>query len=187
MKETLARLEAAWIERGAPTTEYLVPGVEEREVRDRLANWPVLPDSVVEWFTWHNGSVRPSPAWMLAPSVWDLFSLDDVEREHSLAMEGSREIQSWGEKGFGWRDSWIPLMGIREDVLAVDCWTGEVLRGNLASPKKFGAVVAPTIESLVITWLEVLALDYGSYRWDPRGGWAYDWLSVPQVFKPRLT
>lgn len=167
-------------------SDHLAAGLSDTEIRDRLARWPVHPQEVVEWFQWHNGAVPGRPGWQLAPANWDFFSLDDVEREHQLAVEGSAEIQSWGETGFGWRESWIPWIGIREAVVAVDCWTGEVLRGNLAAPRSFGTVIAPSIEHLVRQWLALLNEDYGEFRWHISGGFTSNSIYVSEKWRSIL-
>jgi len=179
LRDVLLDLEAAWSARGAPVSDLLAPGLEPAQVRESLDRWRAVPDDLIAWFEWHDGSRPGVPAWQLAPSAWSQFSLADVIAEHDVALQVAEDLVGWADEGFGWSDSWIPFIGIREDVLAIDGLTGQIVRGNLGDPNRFGDVVVPDIETLIRKWLTTLESGYGNFRWDSHGFWEMDWLTVP--------
>jgi hypothetical protein len=178
LQDALVRWDEAWVERGAPVAQQLAA----------LSRWPNVPEQLLTWFGWHNGTIDESgPIWYLAPSNWRLLSLEGVEREYQLALGVEADLVGWADDGFEWRDTWIPFIGIHMGVLAIDCWSGElVYAGDL---DRWGSVRAPSIEALVVEWLDVLRTDTGRWHWSPVDSGGYfecDWAAIPQGIKLQL-
>lgn len=174
LSRVLHELEAAWASLGAPVDQVLAPGADRTEVQALLDRWPAVPDDLITWFAWHNGTRAGVNEFQLAPSVWSLFSLSTVIAEHDIALHVAEELVGWADEGFGWSPTWIPFIGLREDVLAIDCHSGQLVRGDLGDPDRFGDVVAPDVETLVRAWLGILQSGYADFRWNAVGHWEFD-------------
>jgi hypothetical protein len=123
----------------------------------------------------------------LAPASWEIYSVSDVARELQSALDVVQDLHAWGETDVSWLGTWIPIMGIREDVVVVDAASGRVVRGDLSDPDSLGQTIAPDLTALITTWLEILDHDLGRFRWNAQGYWDGDRSAVPLSYWDRLS
>jgi hypothetical protein len=168
--QDLAALEAEWQRLGVPTSDVLVPGLPEDEVRAGLqAGLATAPDDLVAWYTRQGGTGETS--WAAAPLTLKLWSLNQAlsDRDEQLNLPQVTD-------GAQWEHHWLPLTAACGNTYALDARSGQVLSVDWwAVP--FARVVAPNLMTAVRYWTGVLREGY--YRWT-RGRWEYDFAAIPQ-------
>jgi hypothetical protein len=123
LRELLEQLEQTWRALGVPTDRVLQPGLRSDEARALLLDdLDVAPESLVTWFSWHNGA---SEGWQAAPVSGELLGLRRCleTRQEQLVIGGDdQEITPWDA-------AWLPLQN-DPAMYAVDTTNrGSVARG----------------------------------------------------------
>ncbi|CAN5400266.1 hypothetical protein BH09ACT1_BH09ACT1_17060 [soil metagenome] len=185
------------LQRGVSLQRSLAPGVDESEVRGRLAGIGLRsPEEVIVWFGWHNG-----------PASWPRFEaksalpnfrqarLDDaIQRYRWCVLEFQPPSDVSKERFYlGAGEGWLRLV---DDNLgcAIDCSPGssqsEPPRIRSASelflePGSERAYRAVSLCTLVTWWLE--SLHSGAFRWDAVDErWIVDRYLLPRTQRAAL-
>lgn len=171
LPELLLELEVRVRDQGAPVADLLAPGLPEEQIRSALAAIGLAaPDEVVQWFSWHNGTVRTQPRHEVVLILWRPYSLEEaiqqwLGRERAIA-------EGW------WREEWLPIGDyFNADRLAVHCPNPAtklaVVRNVVPEEGGWDEDEVPSVQSLALVvswWLDALRRRW--VRWDANiGGW----------------
>jgi hypothetical protein len=92
LRLALNRFERALADHEVPVVQGLLPGVDESEVRQMLAEVDIEPpDDLIDWFGWHNGYAPPrsgKPFWNIGPSQQAI----GLERAYDIYTELRHDI-----------------------------------------------------------------------------------------------
>jgi hypothetical protein len=182
---SLARLEVAWRREGAAIANSLAPGRDAAETaREASAAGLVLPDCLVVWWSWHDGTdpraTHGRRRW--TGTSFDLLSLDEALtlREQLLADYGTSMTKDPRQ---AWRPEWMPFAGSWDNALFVD--TSEKLpytpvRLFNAEWDAVDRVRAFTLTEVAEAWLHMLERPWT--RWVPEAGAWQDEPSGPPLY-----
>lgn len=186
----LAVLEQLWRELDVINVERLAPGLEPGETRRELAARDLpAPQEVVDWFSWHNGTVQDGVGPEIAdPGGFALISLDRslsargdrLEAAAQLAEEtgGAPElatVDAW------WEHNWLPLTGEHPLTAELtDASDGKVpvrvvFWDDLVNSRK---VRASSLAEVVSLWIQALRDHWRFNEETSRWGVARDELPV---------
>jgi hypothetical protein len=181
LRSALERWEQCWRDLGFPVNEELMPGLDEAGVRRVLEPLGPVPDDVITWFGWHNGSRNESNSpHSHAPTGSCLITLDTAV--YNQAIYVSVTAQRPEDTEDQWEPTWLPLIDTdKGDSFLLDLVTGEV-RTSFFWPwseehPHLTRLAAPDLATIVTLWCDVL--DAGYYTWRD-GDWRYDASQLPR-------
>ncbi len=192
LTDGLGRLRAAWLSKGMPHTNWLRPGMSPQQVHDRLgaADLPV-PHEIVDWYSWHNGSVRARTDGVDGRTAgfhpW--FSLDEslTERTDQLEWaESEREAGMLDQPEYAPRfdDNCLPILNlpVTYGILAPDSALVRVVSSTSGADPEEGKQLQSLAE-LVDVWTRIIE---AYCTWDKDAGrWAYDYEQFPLELRRR--
>jgi hypothetical protein len=167
----LGRLETAWLSLGMPSTGWLRPGLDPGETVRRLRRAGLAaPSEILEWFAWHEGAQGLKSTegfWtILGPSGYHPLTIDQALEERRVGLQLRRELIDVDgfpeEEVVDWPVTWLPIgRNVSGTVMAVDLGAAAVGQVPIFvidwhDWETFEAPCAPSLASIVTTWLEVL-------------------------------
>jgi hypothetical protein len=181
LRAALDRWEQCWRDLGFPVDDDLMPGLSLADVRGTLEPLGPVPDDVITWFGWHNGSRDGmNKPWAHAPTGSCLISLDLALEHQATYVEVTRLRPEDGADR--WEPTWLPLIDTDQgDSVSLDLVTGEVRTAHFwpwsDEHPHLTRRAAPDLASIVTLWCDVL--DAGYYAWHG-GNWKYDTSQLPR-------
>lgn len=180
----LERLEARWLQQGAPIAFALAPGLTAGAIEARVGQlaYP-LPDEARWWFSWHNGVVARAPGKeqgqraRLGPSTFEALSLEESVRFYHRNIVIARETVRSDDVPVSayWDTSWFPIAAsLHSSFLTVDCSVPPneptPIRVVEGQDERRAQVLAGSLSEVIELWIRmfelgVLWFDMGRDEW----------------------
>jgi hypothetical protein len=152
------------------------------------------PREVIDWFTWHNGSLVPhASGFYTAPPTYLPLALEAAVREYDIRREGAHQLAAdivgaglpeRENPDFHWEPTWFHIALAGAQALTVELISGsETCRVYTIDPWESGDdtfrdLAAPTLTDAVRTWLEWF--EHYDWTWSAETeGWENDFAALP--------
>ncbi len=177
--QLLDRLSVTWRSHGVPIEDALAPGrTVESFTSDDGTLHVNLPDELQMWWAWHDGGIegrRPISSWMMGPVLIPMsstMSRESWQTTMGLATEAAADAPEGtplADRGYWWRETWVPLFNDGAGHLAADCEVGpagvtpirRIEWGLYDGPPP---PAADSLGQMVEWWIEMIEL--GIWTWD---------------------
>ena len=182
--QLLQRLDAFFVEQGAPVADALRPGLGPAELDAAEAELGFsLPHEVRDWYAWHDGVEETDAGGVRLPNLTLLSSMRDALDARQTFLNPGPLVDAYQV----YQPTWLPITQFEAETLVVDC--AGAATGRQASAPVYvidyadeWEQVMPSITAMVQLW--ITAIDEGYWRYDrDRGSWAHTFGQLPLEYR----